>query len=93
MRSYMLRIMGRCRRSSGSMDGHTSLEERSARGRCWYGMRSTRMIFMELSDRLDTLEATLEADEVQNRQRGSIGRCSACSTYGTSLGNRIFDEK
>jgi hypothetical protein len=51
------------------------------------------MIFMELSDGLDTLEATLEADEVQNRQRGSIGRCSACSTYGTSLGNRIFDEK
>jgi hypothetical protein len=48
---------------------------------------------MELSERLDTLEATLEAGEVQDRQRGSIGRCSACSTYGTSLGHRIIDEK
>jgi hypothetical protein len=81
----MLGIMGSCRGSSGSMGGHhMSSDERSVRKRYWHGMKSTRMIFMELRERLDTLEPHLE------RQLGALSRHSsrvspACISVGSTL--------
>jgi len=79
----MLRIMRSCRGSSGSMDGHTISGEKSVRRHCWHGMRSTRTIYMELRERLDTLEAILEANLEEEAETLSVNQ-SHPSLYSSS---------